>query len=131
MANANSFGLLTEFVQRRDILDSKRAVLLAALCILVYNNTQQNDKSGGLYLVEVSTDRFLTLGAVRWILSAALWIVDKLPFVKSPNLDHATAAAAIQFLSENHWLFDEIEDVYIDDYVKTVVYPLIGLLPSP
>lgn len=92
MADSESFELLTRFVQRQDISNSKRVILLSALCILVYDNTPSDEDSDA-------------------------------------EIDHDTASLAIQFLSDNHWLFRELNAEYIYDYIKTHVYPKIGLPP--
>ena len=89
MADADSFDLLCEFVQRRDILKSKRVVLLSALCILIYDNTTD----------DVQAD---------------------------PECNPETAASAASFLTANSWLFDEIDDALLYDYIKADVYPLIN-----
>ena len=89
MADADSFDLLCEFVQRRDILKSKRVVLLSALCILIYDNTTD----------DVQAD---------------------------PECNPETAASAANFLTANSWLFDEIDDALLYDYIKADVYPLIN-----
>jgi hypothetical protein len=43
MAHAENLSLLTEFVQRSDVLSVKRAALLSALCVLVFDNTPDEE----------------------------------------------------------------------------------------
>ena len=85
--------LLIQYVQRNDILESKRGVLISALCLLVYDNTDQG------YERDIPANDFL-------------------------------ANQVIEFLSNNHRLFENLHDDYGHHYIKVHVYPLIGL-PEP
>jgi hypothetical protein len=81
--------LLEEFLQREDALPEKRAVLLSAICVILYDNTPDPDN----------------------------------PDV-SRNPEFAALATAI--LKRNLRVFDEINELYISNYIKQVVYPIIG-----
>ncbi len=91
--NEETLDLLIQFVQRDDILESKRGVLISSLCLLVYDNTDQG------YERDIPANEIL-------------------------------ANQIIEFLSNNHRLFENLEEEYGYDYIKLHVYPLIGL-PKP
>lgn len=93
MANAIALPLLTTFVQRSDIPNSKRSVLLSAICVLVYDNTPDGD----------DPDAELELDAGK---------------------------SAVTFLKNHRELFSQIGDEHICEYIKEVVYPLIGIDPQ-
>ena len=67
----------------------------------------------------------------RTVLFSALCVLvyDRTPRGDDPpaELGDQTASSAIQFLKENRWLFQEINDGYISGYIKSFVYPLIGM----
>ena len=93
LADRETLPLLLTFVQRRDILASKRSILLSALCVLIFDNTPDPDD----------------------------------PHAEG---DFELAATVAEFLSRNSWLFSEINDDYIYDYIKAEVYPQIGRIPN-
>ena len=87
---ASAFPLLTKFVQRCNVSKHKRGVLLSALCIIVFDDAEDN----GEHKVGHSRD---------------------------------IGESAIHFLTHHRELFNEIGDECTYDYVKEVVYPLIGM----
>lgn len=72
------------------------------------------------------------LPAKRSVLLSALCVLvyDNIPDEDDPALgDEKLLNDVTQFLVHNVQLFQTIDDGYIHDYVKTAVYPRIGLQP--
>lgn len=91
LASGENLALLEEFLQRHDAAPGKRDTLLSAICVVLYDNTPDDDNPDGSF-----------------------------------NIDYADKATEI--LKRNMQAFDEIDEIYISDYIKEVVYPLIGRL---
>jgi hypothetical protein len=93
IGTGENLRLLEEFLQRQDALPGKRATILSAICVVLYDNRPDIDS-------EVSR-----------------------------NPEFASSAAGI--LKRNMKVFDEINELCISDYIKKVVYPLIGRPLAP
>jgi hypothetical protein len=89
IGTGDNLGLLEEFLQRRDIVQGKREVLLSAICVVLHDNLPDADDPDG-------------------------------------SRDPEFAAKAAEILKRNMGAFDEINEDYICDYIKEVVYPVIG-----
>lgn len=71
MADAEALPLLQEFVQRRDIPETKRAILLSALCVIVYENTFDPADPSADIDEEIAT-------AVIEFLKEHIWLFDEI-----------------------------------------------------
>jgi hypothetical protein len=89
LGTGENLPLLEGFLVRPDALPSKRAVLLSAICVVLYDNVPGADDPDGY---------------------------------RNPNF----ADAAKNILKRNIRIFDEVDERHICDYIREVVYPIIG-----
>ncbi|RYD31646.1 MAG: hypothetical protein EOP86_17460 [Verrucomicrobiaceae bacterium] len=82
--------LLEEFLQRSDVPPAKRATILSAICIVLYDNAGPDIET------------------------------------RNPHFNPQSAASAAEILKRNPNAFDSFSEARIDDYIKVVVYPVIG-----
>lgn len=90
LAEPESFELLARFVQDASLSPSKREILLSAICILLHDNTPEDEDDTEEYDFEVAEN------------------------VKN-------------FLISNKSLFETLDKFYIQDYIKEIVFPKIGI----
>ncbi|MBD5779851.1 hypothetical protein IEN85_10155 [Pelagicoccus sp. NFK12] len=88
LGEGENLPLLEEFLRKETTLPSKKVTLLSAICVVVYDNTPDEDD-------------------------------DK-------EINDEFARNAIDVLVRNESIFAELDDTYICDYIKDVVYPKIG-----